>query len=130
VEAPPGARISEPAYAAALAEAATLLPALLSIAGERLRPRSGSRAARRALEQAKPPVSERWVERVLRRPKAVLVGGCVLLATLAAPVGGLQPALADAGSQQRRLPHVDLEGADLEDDLDAALSTAVAESAR
>lgn len=81
--------------------AITLLPALLSLAGERLRPRPGSRTARLIAAQdgaGRPPFARRWAERVTRRPVVTLVVGLALLGTLALPARELALALPDNGS--------------------------------
>lgn len=89
--------------------ATTLVPALLAIAGERLRPKPDSRAARTAAakenengatpSEASRPRGERWVSAVSKRPIPVLIVGVLALAALAVPVASLQLALPDNGSQ-------------------------------
>ena len=89
--------------AVAVLVALTLVPALLAVAGERLRPKDGTPAARRAQIQsqahpASQPWAERYVRRVIAHPVLVLVSGVAALLVLAAPVTGLALALPDAGS--------------------------------
>ncbi|SFY52377.1 MMPL family transporter [Streptomyces sp. F-1] len=95
----------------------TLLPALMGFAGERLRPRPGSRAARR--EQAahsngrhgghggRRTMGERWGRIAIRRPLLTLLAVLIGLLAVAAPARDLQLALPDngsapAGSSQRQ----------------------------
>ncbi|MFJ2295606.1 MMPL family transporter [Streptomyces sp. NPDC087894] len=88
----------------AVALAVTLLPALMGFAGERLRPKPGSRAARR--ERAahgsghggRLSFGERWGRIAIRRPLITLVTVLVGLLVLAAPARELQLALPDNGS--------------------------------
>ena len=93
------------AVAVAVTVALTLLPAVAGIAGNRLAPKSGSRAARR--EQSTAPVmGERWARRVTRRPLVTVGATVVALLVLAIPALSLQLALADnstapVGSTQR-----------------------------
>ncbi|CAN5447167.1 MMPL family transporter [soil metagenome] len=79
--------------------ALTLLPAVLAMAGERLRPTPDSKAAARTSVGAARPAAERWVRAVLRRPALVLLGGIAALAVIAIPAASLQLALPDNGSQ-------------------------------
>lgn len=90
----------------AIAVAVTLLPALMGFAGDRLRPKSGSRAARRehAAHQAGDDVQgpaagagERWGRFVTRKPLLTLVTVTVALLALAVPARDLQLALPDNG---------------------------------
>lgn len=94
----------------AVAVALTLLPALLGFAGERLRPKPRSRAARR--EQASNgagglPFGERWGRIVTRRPLVTLAATLIVLLTLALPVRDLHLAMpvnatAPTDSTQRK----------------------------
>ncbi|MFD8719118.1 MMPL family transporter [Streptomyces sp. NPDC059629] len=77
----------------AMAVALTLLPAVLSYAGERLRPR-GQRTAKAAGAWG-----TAWARFVTRRPLAILMAGVVVLLTLAAPVTGLRLGLPGNESQ-------------------------------
>ncbi len=77
--------------------AVTLLPALLSLAGERLRPRSRAHQPAGA-DGSRTPVGVRWARLVTGRPVVVLVAGLVGLAVLALPARDLSLALPDNGS--------------------------------
>ncbi len=88
------------AVAVAVAVAVTLVPALLGLAGERLRPRQGSRAARHSVVAADEThtVGARWVRLVTRLPAltvAVVVG---LLLVMALPAKDLALGLPDNGT--------------------------------
>ncbi|MFC9219257.1 MMPL family transporter [Streptomyces hygroscopicus] len=80
-----------------------LMPALLSVAGGRLRPAPDSRAARRELQadgpSAAPPMGVRWAEKVVRHPWRAAVAVVLLLGALALPAARLQLALPDDGSE-------------------------------
>lgn len=86
--------------------ATTLLPALFGIAGSRLVPRPGSRAARLASRttqpgqpgRGRPTLGARWLTAVTRRPAAFLAAAVVVLAVLAGPALRLTLALPDNGS--------------------------------
>ncbi|WP_432176860.1 MMPL family transporter [Streptomyces sp. Tue6028] len=95
----------------AVAVALTLLPALMGFAGDRLRPRPGSRTARR--ERAahdggrRPNLGERWGRLAIRRPLLTLAAVLVALLAVAVPARDLRLALPDngsapAGSTERR----------------------------
>ncbi|MFD1715704.1 MMPL family transporter [Amnibacterium flavum] len=83
----------------------TLLPALLGFAGERLRPKPGSRAHRRALAsqpgatEVKPAFGARWVRGVLKAPIPIAIAVIAVLGSLLIPALQLQLSLPDAGSQ-------------------------------
>jgi RND superfamily putative drug exporter len=84
----------------AVAVALTLVPALLSLLGDRLL-RAG-RARRQIARQAAPgyrAAGRRWVEFVTRRPGPVIVVAAVALLTLASPALHIRLALPDAGTQ-------------------------------
>lgn len=85
------------AVAVAVLVAITLLPALLSLAGERLRPRSGTATGHGAGTPTDEPAAERWVKRVIRRPVLVLVTGALALGALAVPAFSLDLALSNDG---------------------------------
>ncbi|MFF3656330.1 MMPL family transporter [Streptomyces olivochromogenes] len=91
------------AVTVAVAMSLGLLPALLGVAGERLRPKPGSRAARRMRRSqdpaAKPSMGARWVGAVVRRPWRAVITVTLALAALAVPAGQLQLALSDDGSE-------------------------------
>ncbi|MFF5158522.1 MMPL family transporter [Streptomyces sp. NPDC000348] len=78
-----------------------LMPALLSVAGGRLRPAADSRAARRERQAddsaAEPPMGVRWAETVVRHPWRATVAVVLLLGALALPA--TQLALPDDGSE-------------------------------
>ncbi|WP_431874754.1 MMPL family transporter [Amycolatopsis sacchari] len=76
--------------------AVTLIPALLGFAGERLRPKPGSRAARR--EAGRPSLGSRWVRLITRRPLVTVVTVVAALGVMAAPALELRLALTDNGS--------------------------------
>jgi RND superfamily putative drug exporter len=86
--------------------ATTLLPAIFGIAGSRLTPRPGSRAARLASRTAhagepgrsRPTNGARWLAAVSRRPAAALAAAVAVLLVLAVPALGLTLALPDNGS--------------------------------
>ncbi|AYG78016.1 Membrane protein YdfJ [Streptomyces hundungensis] len=101
----------------------TLLPALMGFAGERLRPRPGSRAARREQDAhgggqhgghrgpgghgARRTMGERWGRIAIRRPLLTLLAILIGLLAVAVPARDLQLALPDnssapAGSSQRQ----------------------------
>jgi len=86
----------------AIGVATTLLPALLGLAGERLRPKQGSRSAKRALAAdsgGKSSMGLRWVTGVLKHPIVATVGVVGLLGVLAIPAFSLQLSLPDGGSE-------------------------------
>lgn len=86
----------------AMGVATTLLPALLGLAGERLRPRAGSREAKRATAHAtggRPSAGLRWVTAVLRHPIVASIAVIGVLGTLAIPALDLQLSLPDGGSE-------------------------------
>jgi len=95
----------------------TLLPAIFGIAGDRLKPRPGSRAARLASRAAqagaaqasvprrgrdrgapRPTLGARWLAAVSRHPARALAGVVVVLGVLAVPAASLTLALPDNGS--------------------------------
>jgi RND superfamily putative drug exporter len=77
--------------------AITLIPALLGFAGDRLRPKPGSRAARREVSDSV-SMGERWVRGVTKRPLITAIGVVVGLGIMAVPAAGLRLALTDNGS--------------------------------
>ncbi|HYF72048.1 MAG TPA: MMPL family transporter, partial [Nocardioides sp.] len=90
--------------AVAVAVALTLVPALLALAGERLRPRPGSRAARHGvvdLTHSGPQprsLGARWAAWVTRFPVATVVLTTAVLLVLAIPARDLDLGLPDRGS--------------------------------
>ncbi|WP_347756412.1 MMPL family transporter [Agrococcus sp. ProA11] len=93
-----GAAVS---VAIAVAGAATLLPAIMSLLGERLRPKPGSRAARLAARDVdtQPTLGMRWVTGVARRPWFAIVGVLAIVGVVAIPAASLQLALPDNGGE-------------------------------
>ncbi|MBT8228550.1 MAG: MMPL family transporter [Dactylosporangium sp.] len=79
--------------------AVTLLPALLGFAGDRLRPKLGSRAARQELAESTGARSggERWVGLVTKHPQITVLAGVVLLLAVAIPAPSLRLSLPDNG---------------------------------
>lgn len=67
--------------------ALTLVPAMLGFAGERLRPKPGSRAARRTTG---PTFGARWVAGVTRHPVVAVVACVLALGVMAIPALSLQ----------------------------------------
>ncbi|MDQ7906190.1 MMPL family transporter [Phytohabitans sp. ZYX-F-186] len=86
------------AVVVAVLVAVTLIPAVLGLAGERLRPKPGSRTVRREAADARPTMGERWVRLVTRRPLVTTLAVVAALGVLAVPAAGLRLALTDNGS--------------------------------
>jgi putative drug exporter of the RND superfamily len=86
------------AVAVAVLVALTLLPAVIGFAGQRLTPRSDSRAARRERPGAPAVMGERWARFVTRRPSRTVGIAIVALLVLAVPALSMRLALADNGS--------------------------------
>ncbi len=89
--------------AVAVAVALTLVPAILGVAGERLRPRPGSRAARHGAvagsgEVAGHSMGARWVRGVTRLPVLTVVLTTAVLLVMAVPARDLDLGLPDRGS--------------------------------
>lgn len=82
--------------------ALTAVPALLAIAGERLRPKPGSRAHRReAVAEGRPhavTLGARWVRLVTKVPVLTVVVSLLIIAVLAIPARDLALGLNDNGS--------------------------------
>ena len=91
------------AVAIAVAVALTVVPALLSLAGERLRPRPGSRAHRNATagEDGRRTLGARWVALVTRIPALTAVLTIGVLLVLAVPAKDLALGLPDNGTADR-----------------------------
>ena len=89
------------AVAIAVLFALTMLPAVMSLAGEKLRPGPDSRAARRELDQPRRGLAARWVDGVIRHPRKVVVAVVLGLAVVAVPTTQLQLALNDNGSASK-----------------------------
>ncbi|MFI5770920.1 MMPL family transporter [Streptomyces sp. NPDC051658] len=80
--------------------ALTLVPALLGIAGRRIKaPRARRKAARVEGAEAARNMGSRWAAFVIRHPVSVLVVGVVAVCALAVPAASLQLGLPDDGSQ-------------------------------
>lgn len=87
----------------AVAVAVTLLPALLGLAGERLRPEPGSRADRReraagGREGERSNGGERWARMVTRRPFVTVLTVVLGLAVVAIPAFRLSLSMPDNGT--------------------------------
>jgi len=88
------------AVAIAIVAAITLLPALMGIMGEKLRPQPGSGAAKLALAGSdKPSMGRRWVRMVMKRPLLVTLISVVGLGTLALPALTLDLNLPGGGQE-------------------------------
>ncbi|GGA64520.1 RND transporter [Pseudoclavibacter endophyticus] len=86
----------------AMTAAVTLLPSLFGLAGERLRPKAGSRAHRRESgADAKPTMGRRWVRIVLRAPWVFVVLVVGVLGAVALPALDLRLALPSAAGEQQ-----------------------------
>ncbi|GGR48010.1 RND superfamily putative drug exporter [Nocardioides luteus] len=84
--------------------ALTAVPALLAVAGERLRPKPGSRAHRReAAAEGRPhaiTLGARWVRLVTKVPAVTVVVSLLIIAVLAIPARDLALGLNDNGSAE------------------------------
>ncbi|WP_350349586.1 MMPL family transporter [Agromyces sp. G08B096] len=92
----------------AVAGAVTLLPALMGLLGDRLAPKPGSRAARRATaadDGGRPTMGRRWVQTVLKAPVVFVLLVVGLLGAAAVPAASLDLNLpagnGEPGSSQR-----------------------------
>jgi putative drug exporter of the RND superfamily len=85
------------AVAIAVFVALTLLPAVVGLAGDRLTPKPGSRAARRQRPGAA-VMGERWARFVTRHPSRTIAIGVIALLVFAIPALSMRLALADNGS--------------------------------
>ncbi len=86
----------------AVAIALTLLPALLGLLGERLRPRTGSAAARSAARAEAPGTGRwSWARAVVARPALTIAVVVLGLLALAVPARDLNLAMPDNGSAPR-----------------------------
>ena len=86
------------AVVVAVLVAVTLIPALLGVVGERLRPKPGSRTVEREAGNGRPTTGTRWVRLVTRRPLVTTLAVVAALGVLAVPAAGLRLALTDNGS--------------------------------
>ncbi|WP_167051613.1 MMPL family transporter [Salinibacterium sp. ZJ77] len=92
----------------AMLAALTLLPAIMGLLGERLIPKPGSRAGRRAVAEhsasasapapTKKTMGERWVGLVVKAPVVFIIGVVALLGVAAVPAADLALALPDGSS--------------------------------
>ena len=88
------------AVAIAIVAAITLLPALMGIMGEKLRPKPGSGAAKLALAgPERPSMGRRWVRMVMKRPLVVSLVCVVGLGALALPALSLDLNLPGGGQE-------------------------------
>ena len=88
------------AVAIAIVAAITLLPALMGLAGESLRPKPTSQAARiAALSPDQPSMGRRWVRMVQRRPLVVTLVSVITLGGLAIPALSLDLNLPGGGQE-------------------------------
>ncbi|WP_217617263.1 MMPL family transporter, partial [Cellulomonas sp. GbtcB1] len=94
------------AVAIAVLVALTVLPALMALAGERLRPRPGSRAARRELADPETGGTggARWVRLVTRVPLLTVLLVVLGVGVLAVPAPDLRLTLPDNGSAPEGSP--------------------------
>ncbi|MFB6726009.1 MMPL family transporter [Kribbella sp. NPDC056345] len=92
------------AVAFAVAIAVTLIPALMAMAGKRLRPRAPrppkAQKARRRLRLPKPQIAKAWVRTATKAPLLTVVITIVGLAVCAIPAADLRLALPDNGSEE------------------------------
>jgi putative drug exporter of the RND superfamily len=88
------------AVAVAIAAAITLLPALMGVMGESLRPKPGSHAMRIAtLSPKHPSVGRRWVRLIIKKPLLFSVLSIVTLGTIAVPALSLDLNLPSGGQE-------------------------------
>lgn len=88
------------AVAVAIAAAITLLPALMGVMGESLRPKPGSQAMRIALLSAdRPSMGRRWVRLILKKPLLVALVSIATLGTIALPALSLDLNLPSGGQE-------------------------------
>jgi RND superfamily putative drug exporter len=92
--------------AVAVCVALTLLPAVLAISGEKLRPKPKSKAARlyHAAREGKVTMGARWVALVTKLPALTVIVVLVGLAVVAYPAKDLTLALTDNGSAEAGSP--------------------------
>ncbi|MDY7099701.1 MAG: MMPL family transporter [Actinomycetota bacterium] len=83
----------------AVAIATTLLPALLGFAGHNIDRWRIGRARTGSAAESHDTLSARWSRQVVARPGVALVGGLVLMLTLAAPMLSMRLGMPDAGTQ-------------------------------
>ncbi|AVT28853.1 MMPL family transporter [Plantactinospora sp. BC1] len=86
------------AVVVAVLVAVTLIPAVLGFAGDRLRPKPGSRAVRHAAGDGRSGIGGRWIRLVTRRPLVTTLAVVAALGVMAVPATGLRLGLTDNGS--------------------------------
>ncbi|MDX3187351.1 MMPL family transporter [Streptomyces sp. MN03-5084-2B] len=89
------------AVALAVAIAVTLVPALMSFAGRRLRPRAAQPKRRR---RRKPPIARWWVRTATKAPLVTVLVVVAGLAVCAIPAASLRLALPDNGTEEHGSP--------------------------
>lgn len=88
------------AVAVAIAAAITLLPALMGVLGESLRPKTGSQAMNIAtLSAERPSVGRRWVRLIIKRPLFFAIVSIATLGTIALPALSLDLNLPSGGQE-------------------------------
>jgi putative drug exporter of the RND superfamily len=88
------------AVAVAIAAAITLLPALMGVLGESLRPKPGSQAMNIAtLSAERPSVGRRWVRLIIKRPLFFAIASIATLGTIALPALSLDLNLPSGGQE-------------------------------
>ncbi|WP_026361394.1 MMPL family transporter [Amycolatopsis nigrescens] len=90
------------AVALAVGIAVTLVPALMSFAGKRLRPRT--RKPRRKRRRQSPPIARWWVRTATRAPLVTVLVVVAGLAVCAIPATDLRLALPDSGTEEHGSP--------------------------
>jgi RND superfamily putative drug exporter len=81
----------------AIGVATTLVPALLGLAGERMRPKG--RALSRATDHSKPAMGQRWVRLVMKAPLVAVLGVMGILGGLAIPALSIDLNLPDGRAE-------------------------------
>ncbi|MFE3176476.1 MMPL family transporter [Amycolatopsis sp. NPDC059090] len=91
------------AVALAVAIAVTLVPALMSVAGKRLRPRV-KKPRRRTRQRQKPQIARGWVRLATKAPLVTVLVVVAGLAVCAIPALSLRLALPDSGTEEHGSP--------------------------
>jgi RND superfamily putative drug exporter len=94
------------AVALAVGIAVTLVPALMSFAGHRLRPRT-PRPKKRRTRRGKPQIARWWVRAATKAPLVTVIVVVAALAICATPALGLRLALPGNGSEEQGTPSRD-----------------------
>ena len=85
--------------------ALTLLPAVLGLLGERLRPRRSARAEKRAADgRARPKLTTRWARLITKVPALTILLVIVAVGALALPAKDLRLGLPDLGTESPGTP--------------------------